>query len=107
VIRTVQKRPRPGSGIDIADKGTDFASESSVVGFIEDAYEVITDYEIPGFEDFTFASFVLRSVTSIFNVGNAHLAGLLIDFEKAFDQYARGQDPSEFVCQARYRTKTE
>lgn len=29
------------------------------------------------------------------NAGNAHLAGLLIDFEKAFDRYARVQDPGD------------
>ncbi len=29
------------------------------------------------------------------NVGNPHLASLLVDFERAFDQYARTQDPTD------------
>ena len=35
----------------LAIKGTDFASESDIVFFLEAARDVIADYEIPGFED--------------------------------------------------------
>ena len=107
----------------LALKGTDFTSEFSVVHFLEEAYEVITDYEIPGFGDLycrllraTLSKYNLRyrlddpcvvrfllpgSFTNLYaelqrvNTGNIHLAGLLVDFEKAFDQYARTQDPTD------------
>ncbi len=107
----------------LALKGTDFASESSVVHLLEEVYEVITDYEIPGFSNLyrrllntTLSKFNLRyrldepcvlrfllpgSFTNLYtelhrlNIGNAHLASLLVDFEKAFDQYARSQDPTD------------
>ena len=32
-------------------RGTDFASESAIVHFLEESQAVIADYEIPGFED--------------------------------------------------------
>jgi len=35
----------------LAIKGTDFASESDIVFFLEAARDVIADYEVPGFED--------------------------------------------------------
>src|ERR1035437_2427262 len=109
----------------LALKGTDFASESDIVHFLEDAHDVIVDYEISGFEAFycrllrnALRKFNLRyrldepcivrfllpgSFSNLYtelhrlNTGNSHLIGLLIDFEKAFDQYARAQDPTD--CQ--------
>jgi hypothetical protein len=107
----------------LALKGTDFVSESAVVRFLEAAHDVIADYELPGFEDFyrrllrdalrklnlryrLDEPFILRfllpgSFTNLYaelhrlNTANAHLAGLLNDFEKAFDRYARSQDPTD------------
>jgi hypothetical protein len=107
----------------LALKGTDFNSESAVVHFLEDVHELITDYEIPGFEDLyrrllraVVVKFNLRyrlddpcilrfllpgSFTNLYgelqrlNTSNVHLAGLLVDFERAFDQYARTQDPTD------------
>jgi len=106
----------------LALKGTDFGSESAIVHFLEDADEVIADYEIPGFEDlyrrllrgalrkfklryrldepFTVRFLLPGSFTNLYaelhrrNAGNADLASLWADFESAFDQYARTQgDP--------------
>jgi hypothetical protein len=107
----------------LALRGTDFASESAIVHFLEEAQGVIADYEIPGFEDAyrrlmrdTLRKFNLRyrldepfvlrfllpgSFTNLYaelhrlNTGNGHLAGLLTDFEKAFDRYARTQDATD------------
>lgn len=107
----------------LALKGTDFASESAIVHFLEEAHAVIADYEIPGFEDlyrrllrdvlrkfnlryrldepFTLRFLLPGSFTNLYtelhrlNVGNGHLAGLLTDFEKAFDRYARTQDSTD------------
>lgn len=107
----------------LALQGTDFASESSIVNFLEAVHEVIADYEIPGFEDlycrllrdalrkfnlryrlddpFTVRFLLPGSFTNLYaelhrlNAGNGHLAGLLTDFEKAFDRYARTQDPTD------------
>jgi len=107
----------------LALRGTDFASESAIVYFLEEAQAVIADYEIPGFEDLyrrlmrdalrkfnlryrLDEPFILRfllpgSFTNLYtelhrlNTGNGHLADLLTDFEKAFDRYARTQDPTD------------
>jgi hypothetical protein len=107
----------------LALKGTDFASESAIVHFLEEAHDVIADYEIPGIEDryrcllrdalrkFNLRyrldePFILRfllpgSFTNLYNelhrlnAGNGHLTSLLTDFEKAFDRYARTQDPTD------------
>jgi hypothetical protein len=104
-------------------KGSDFGSESDIVHFLEEVHDVIADYEIPGFEDIyrrhlrgVLSKFNLRyrldepcvlrfllpgSFTNLYgelsrlNTGNAHLTGLLVDFERAFDQYARTQDPTD------------
>lgn len=103
--------------------GNDFTSESAIVHFLEQAHEVITDYDIPGFEDhyrrllckvlqkfnlryrldepFTLRFLLPGSFTNLYaelhriNTGNGHLAGLLTDFEKAFDRYARSQDATD------------
>ncbi len=100
-------------------RGTDFASESAIVHFLEAAHDVIADYEIPGFDDlyrrllrdalrkFNLRyrlddPFILRfllpgSFTNLYaelhrvNAGNTDLASLWFDFELAFDQYARTQ----------------
>lgn len=107
----------------LALKGTDFASESASVHFLEEAHDIIKDYEISGFENlyrrllmdvlhkfnlryrldepFTLRFLLPGSFTNLYaelhraNTGNSHLAGLLIDFEKAFDRYARTQDPTD------------
>lgn len=107
----------------LALKGTDFASESAIVQFLEEANKVIADYEITGYEDlyrrlvrdvlrkfnlryrldepFTLRFLLPGSFANLYtelhrlNVGNGHLAGLLTDFEKAFDRYARTQDPTD------------
>ncbi|MGH8532797.1 MAG: HsdM family class I SAM-dependent methyltransferase, partial [Gammaproteobacteria bacterium] len=111
----------------LALKGTDFASESAIVRFLEEAHNVIADYDVPGFEDFyrrllsdAVRKFNLRyrldepftlrfllpgSFNNLYaelhrlNTGNGHLAGLLTDFEKAFDRCARTQDPADLrIC---------
>ena len=107
----------------LALRGTDFASETAIVHFLEETRAVIADYEMPGFEDLyrrllrnalrkfnlryrLDEPFILRfllpgSFTNLYaelhrlNTGNGHLAGLLTDFEKAFDRYARTQDPTD------------
>ncbi|MFH0343038.1 MAG: hypothetical protein ACHBNF_13105 [Chromatiales bacterium] len=104
-------------------RGTDFASESAIVHFLEAAHDVIADYEIPGFEDlyrrllrdslrkfnlryrldepFTLRFLLPGSFTNLYaelhrlSTGNGHLASLMTDFEKAFDRYARTQDPTD------------
>jgi len=104
-------------------KGTDFASESAIVHFLEEAHDVIADYEITGFEDlyrrllrgalskfnlryrldepFTLRFLLPGSFTNLYaelhrlNVGNSHLAERLVDFEIVFDRYARSQNPTD------------
>lgn len=106
----------------LALKGTDFTSESAIVGFLEEAHDVIADYEIPSFDGLyrrllgdglrkfnlryrLDEPFILRfllpgSFTNLYaelhrvNAGNPDLTALWTDFESAFDQYARTQaDP--------------
>ena len=120
----------------LALQGTDFASESTIVHFLEATHEVITDYEMPGFEDLyrrllrdAFRKFNLRyrldepfvvrfllpgSFANLYaelhrlNATNGHLAGLLTDFEKAFDRYARTQDPTDLkTCIAKVSNYAE
>jgi hypothetical protein len=117
-------------------KGTDFASESAVVLFLEVANKIIADYEINGYEDlylrllrdflrkfnlryrldepFTLRFLLPGSFTNLYtelhrlNVGNGHLSGLLNDFEKAFDRYARTQDPTDLkTCIAKVSNYAE
>jgi hypothetical protein len=104
-------------------RGTDFTSESDIVQFLEEADNVILDYEIPGFDDAykrllrsAFNKFNLRyrldepftvrfllpgSFANMYteiqrvNSSSPHLISLLDDFEKAFDRYARTQDPTD------------
>lgn len=115
--------PSKGRQRFLALSGTDFASESAIVRFFEAAHEVIANYEIAGFEDFYCRllrdalrkfnlryrldePFVLRfllpgSFANLYaelhrlNATNEHLATLLIDFEKAFDRYARSEDATD------------
>jgi len=103
-------------------KGTDFANESAIVQFLEDAHNVVGDYEIPGFEDlyrrllqevlrkfnlryrldepFTLRFLIPGSFSNLYNelqrltTNNGHLSGLWHDFEEAFDLYARTQSDS-------------
>jgi hypothetical protein len=107
----------------LALKGADFASESSIVHFLEETHGVISDYEISGLdalyrrllrevlrkfnlryrldEPFVLRFLLPGSFSNLYdelhrlNAGNGHLAGLLADFEKAFDRYARTQDPTD------------
>jgi hypothetical protein len=91
--------------------------------FLEEAHDVIAEYEIVGFDEsyqrmlqealrklnlryrldepFTLRFLLPGSFSNLYselhrlNVGNGHLAGLLMDFEKAFDRYARNQDATD------------
>lgn len=100
-------------------KGTDFATESAIVLFLEAAREVIADYEIPGYEDlyrhlvsdflqkynlryrmdepFTLRFLLPGSFSNLYaelhrlNASSPHLASLLADFEHSFNQYSRTQ----------------
>ena len=122
-LEEVRNEPEKASQRFLALKGTDFASESAIVLFLEEVNKVITDYEITGYEDFyrrllrdflhkfnlryrlddpfTLRFLLPGSFTNLYaelhrlNVDNGHLAGLLTDFEKAFDRYARTQDPTD------------
>lgn len=104
-------------------QGTDFFSEGAIVTFLEEAHDVISDYEIPGFDDLyrrlirdAVRKFNLRyrlddpfalrfmlpgSFTNLYgelqrlNRGNVHLSGLWSDFEAAFDRYARTLSDSD------------
>ncbi len=101
----------------LAIKGTDFASELEIAEFLEEAYEAIEDYGIPGYSE-RFKS-LLRTFTSKYNLryrlddpfelrflltgsfANLYndlrrinatsptLLGLMSDFEYAFNQYSR------------------
>jgi hypothetical protein len=101
----------------LAIKGTDFASEMEIAEFLEEAYEAIEDYGIPGYsEKFkshlrTFIAkynlryrlddpFELRfllpgSFSNLYNdlrrinATNPALVTLMSDFEYAFNQYSR------------------
>jgi hypothetical protein len=122
-LEDARNDPEKARQLFLALKGTDFASESDIVLFLEEAHEVIADYELTGFEDLyrrllraAFRKFNLRyrlddpfvirfmlpgtfsnmyieiqRITST----NPHLASLLDDFEKAFDRYAKTQDPTD------------
>jgi len=118
-LEEVRNAPNKAQQRFLALKGTDFASESAIVHFLEEAHDVITDYEIPGFADlyrrllrdvlrkfnlryrldepFTLRFLLPGSFTNLYaelhrmNTTNAHLAGLWSDFETGFDQYARTQ----------------
>lgn len=107
----------------LALKGTDFASESGIVNFLDDAREVIGNYDIAGYEELYkrllrdfFRKYNLRyrldepfkirfllpgSFTNLYvelqrlNSTDPHLASLLNDFEYAFDRYVRTQDPTD------------
>jgi hypothetical protein len=104
-------------------RAADFTSESAAVQFIEEVHDVISDYEVPAFVDFyrqliraSLRKFNLRyrldepftlrfllpgsfgnlySELQRVNGANPHVSGLLLDFEKAFDRYARSEDSSD------------
>ncbi len=104
-------------------KGSDFRNETAIVEFFEAAYEVIVDYDIPGEHEifkrllrqflskynlryrlddpFRLRFLLAGSFTNLYselqrlNISNAHLSGLLQDFEHAFDRYARSQDAAD------------
>jgi len=118
-LEEVRNDPDKAERRFLALNGTDFASESAIVHFLEEARDVIADYEIPSFEDlycrllrnflrkfnlryrldepFTLRFLLPGSFTNLYaelhrmNTTNPHLAGLWSDFETGFDQYARTQ----------------
>jgi len=122
-LEEVRNAPDKAQQRFLALKGTDFASEAAIVHFLEEAHDVITDYEIPDFADLyrrllrgALRKFNLRyrldepfmlrfllpgSFTNLYaelhriNITNAHLAGLWSDFEVGFDQYARTQNDKD------------
>lgn len=103
--------------------GSDFRDETAIVEFLETAYEVIVDYDVPG--DPEIFKQLLRQFISKYNLRyrlddpfklrfllpgsfanlyselqrvnstNCHLSSLLQDFEHAFDRYARSQDAAD------------
>jgi hypothetical protein len=107
----------------LALKGTDFASESAIVEFLEAAHEVIADYDLPGYEDFfkrllrdflrkynlryrlddpfTLRFLLPGSFTNLYaelhrlNAANPHLATLLGDFEHCFNLYVRSNHDTD------------
>lgn len=107
----------------LALNGTDFKDETAIVEFLEAAYEVIGDYDIPGYvelfklrlrefirkynlryrldDPFKIRFLLPCSFTNLYselqrlNSSDTHLSGLLQDFEHAFDRYARMQDPTD------------
>lgn len=130
VIATLEKTfeeirndPEKAHASFCALKGTDFASESDIVKFLEETRVVIADYDIPGYEELykrllrdllrkynlryrLDESFKIRfllpgSFTNLYaelhrlNSTDGHLTSLLADFEHAFDRYARTQDPTD------------
>jgi hypothetical protein len=122
-LEEARNNPEKAQERFLALKGTDFANESAIVNFLEEACDVIAEYEIPGFEDLyrrllrdVLRKFNLRyrldepfllrfllpgSFTNLYaelhriNTGNGHLVNLLTDFEKAFDRYARTLDATD------------
>ncbi|MFA4917722.1 MAG: hypothetical protein WC581_00565 [Thermodesulfovibrionales bacterium] len=103
--------------------GSDFRDETAIVEFLETAYEVIVDYDVPGNPEifkqllrqfigkynlryrlddpFKLRFLLPGSFTNLYselqrlNSTNGHLSGLLQDFEHAFDRYARSQDAAD------------
>jgi hypothetical protein len=104
-------------------KGSDFAGETAIVRFLEEAHKIIDDYDIAGYAEYFKLlvkgfirkynlryrlddPFALRfllpgSFSNLYlelnrvNTTNPHLSGLLQDFEHAFDSYARSQNPAD------------
>jgi hypothetical protein len=104
-------------------KGTDFVSEFGIVEFLEAAHEVITDYDLPGYEEFfkrllrdflrkynlryrlddpfTLRFLLPGSFTNLYaelhrlNAANPHLATLLGDFEHCFNLYVRSSHDTD------------
>jgi hypothetical protein len=116
--------------------GSDFANETAVVEFLEAAYKVIADYDIAGYvevfklrlrefiqkynlryrldDPFKLRFLLPGSFTNLYselqrlNTSNAHLTSLLQDFEHAFDDYARLQNPSHLkTCIAKVSNYAE
>ncbi len=117
-------------------KGTDFASESSSVRFLEEVREKIVDYDISGYEElykrlmrdllrkynlryrldepFTLRFLLPGSFTNLYaelhrlNSADTHLVSLMFDFEHAFDRYVRTQDPTDLkTCIAKVSNYAE
>ncbi len=103
--------------------GTDFRDETVIVEFIEAAYKITADYDVPGYAEFfklCLRKFIRKynlrsrlddpfellfllpgSFTNLYeelqrlNSSNGHLGGLLQDFEHSFDRYARSQNSAD------------
>jgi len=119
VIEEFRNNPTKAYDVFCELKGTDFTSERAVIEFVEATFEVVSDFGIAGYDEFFKIllrqflrkynlryrlddPFKLRfllpgSFSNLYaeihrvNYGNSHLAGLLRDFEEAFDTYARDQ----------------
>ena len=116
--------------------GSDFKSETAIMDFLDEAYEVIADYDITGYAEFLkllLREFIrkynlryrlddpfklrfllpgsfsnLYSELQRLNSTNGHLSGLLQDFEHAFDRYARSQDAADLkTCIAKASNYSE
>lgn len=104
-------------------KGIDFANETAIADFLPAAYEVISDYGIPGYDEHL--KLLLRQFLRKYNLRyrlddpfklcfllpgsfsnlyaeiqrltakDKHLSGLTRDFEHAFTEYARSTDPTD------------
>lgn len=122
-LEEARNDPARARSLFLTLRGTDFASESAAVQFVEDARTVIDDYEVPGLsseyrrrvrdalrkfnlryrldEPFTLRFMLPGTFTNLYgelqrvNSGSTHLVGLLTDFEKSFDRYARTQDATD------------
>lgn len=104
-------------------KGSDFANETAIADFLPAAYEVISDYGIPGYDEHL--KLLLRQFLRKYNLRyrledpfklrfllpgsfsnlyaklqrvaakDKHLSELVRDFEHAFNEYAHSNDPTD------------
>ena len=122
-LELARNDPVQGRALFLALKGSDFATESDAVLFLEAAHTVIEDYEVPGFaaeyrrlvrhalqklnlryaveDPFALRFMLAGSFANLYgelqalNARNAHLQGLLADFEHSFNQYCRTSSETE------------
>ena len=132
VLEHARNDPRQAREQFLELRSTDFASESFLVLYLEEVYPVLDDYGIAGLADHyvELLSAAIRKLDLRYRAElgprlrlrfllpgsfanlydeiehssnhNPHLARLLEDFEKAFDEYARTEDDSALrTCLAR------